>query len=174
MQSVTLVGAIFCVGATAHAEDGITPYIGIYGGMAFPESLHDVKGRGDLSGLTFSDFGLKNGPIVGGKFGVMGPGSDSLARWFGLEIDVSYIQSKIKQQNAQVSFLGLNGTLPIDETKVQLITGALHLIAKYPDGRVQPYIGAGPAAVHARVSESNTFNSSNTTALGCQPSEDYA
>jgi hypothetical protein len=104
----------------------------------------------------------------------MGPGSDSLARWFGLEIDVSYIQSKIKQQNAQVSFLGLNGTLPIDETKVQLITGALHLIAKYPDGRVQPYIGAGPAAVHARVSESNTFNSSNTTALGCQPSEDYA
>ena len=53
----------------------------------------------------------------------------------GLEIDASYIQSKIKQQNSQVSFAGLTGTLPIDETKIQLITGAIHLIAKYQMAR---------------------------------------
>lgn len=67
-----------------------------------------------------------------------------------LEIDASYIQSKIKQQNSQVSFAGLTGTLPIDETKIQLITGALHLIAKYQMARYN-LIGAGPAVVHARV-----------------------
>ena len=68
----------------------------------------------------------------------------------GLEIDASYIQSKIKQQNSQVSFAGLTGTLPIDETKIQLITGAIHLIAKYQMARYN-LIGAGPAVVHARV-----------------------
>ena len=150
----------------AFAGDGVRPYVGIYGGMAFPESLHDVQGRGDFSGFSFSDFDLKSGPMAGAKFGIMGRGSDSLARWLGLEIDASYMQSKIKQQNSQVSFLGLTGTVPIDETKIQLITGALHLIAKYPDGPVQPYIGAGPAVVHASVSDSATFTSGNTTALG--------
>ena len=65
-----------------------------------------------------------------------------------------------------MSFLGLTGTIPIDQTKIELITGALHLIAKYPDGPVQPYIGAGPAVVHARVSDSATFSSGSTTALG--------
>jgi opacity protein-like surface antigen len=164
--SLAFVGFLFWSPTTVMAGDGVSPYIGIYGGMAFPESLHEVEGRGDLSGFRFSDLGLESGPIVGGKFGITGRGSDSLARWFGLEIDASYIQSKIKQQNAQVSFLGLNATLPIDETKVELITGAVHLIAKYPDGPLQPYIGAGPAAVHARVSDSNTFSSSSTTALG--------
>lgn len=152
--------------SAALAGDGISPYIGLYGGMAFPESLHDVQGRGDLTGFRFSDFGLKSGPIAGAKFGIMGRNSDSLARWLGLEIDASYLQSKIKQQNSQVSFIGLSGTLPIDETKMQLITGALHLIVKYPDGPVQPYIGAGPAVVHARISESATFISSSTTTLG--------
>lgn len=165
-HSLILFGALLVGTPTVQADDAVTPYIGIYGGMGFPESLHDVQGRDVLSGFNFSDLGLKSGPIVGGKIGIMGRGKDSLARWLGLEIDVSYLQSKIKQQNAQVSFLGLNGTLPIDQTKVELITGALHLIAKYPDGPLQPYIGAGPAAVHARVSDSNTFDSGSTTALG--------
>jgi len=165
-HSLILLGVLLCGPTMVQAGDGVAPYIGIYGGMAFPESLHNVQGRGDLSGFAFSDFGLKSGPIVGGKFGIMGRGTDSLARWLGLEIDASYLRSKIKQQNAQVSFLGLNGTLPIDETKIELITGALHLIAKYPDGPLQPYIGAGPAVVHARFSDSNTFNSGSTTALG--------
>jgi opacity protein-like surface antigen len=164
--SAILCGLTVLLTSGALAGDGVSPYVGVYGGMAFPESLHDVQGRGNLSGLSFSDFGLKSGPMAGAKFGIMGRGSDSLARWLGLEIDASYIQSKIRQQNSQVSFIGLTGTVPIDETKIQLITGALHLIAKYPDGPVQPYIGAGPAVVHARVSESNTFNSSSTTTLG--------
>jgi opacity protein-like surface antigen len=164
--SALLCGLAVLSTSGAFAGDGVSPYLGLYGGMAFPESLHDVQGRGNLSGISFSDFDMKSGPMVGGKFGIVGRGSDSLARWLGLEIDVSYIRSKIKQQNSQLSFLGLTGTLPIDETKIELITGALHLIAKYPDGPVQPYIGAGPAVVHARLSESNTFNSGSTTTLG--------
>jgi opacity protein-like surface antigen len=161
-----LCGLAVLLTSAAFAGDGVSPYLSVYGGMAVPESLHDVQGRGSLSGFKFSDFSLKSGPMAGAKFGIMGRNSDSLARWLGLEIDASWLQSKIKQQNSQVSFVGLTGTLPIDETKIQLITGALHLIAKYPDGPVQPYIGAGPAVVHARNSESATFNSSSTTNVG--------
>jgi opacity protein-like surface antigen len=105
--------------------------------------------------------------MAGAKFGIMGPASNSLARWLGLEIDASWIQTKIKQQDVQLSVFGRAfGAVPMDETKVQLITGALHVIAKYPDGPVQPYIGAGPAVVHARVSDSGTFTSGTATALG--------
>ena len=163
---VVLWGIILFIAPHVLADDGVSPYVSLYGGMAFPESLHDVQGRGDFSGFSFSDFGLKSDPMAGAKFGIMGRRSDSLVRWLGLEIDASYLQSKIKQQNSQVSFLGLTGTIPIDQTKIELITGALHLIAKYPDGPVQPYIGAGPAVVHARVSDSATFSSGSTTALG--------
>ena len=163
---VALLGLILFIAPHVLADDGVSPYVGLYGGMAFPEPLHDVQGRGDFSGFSFSDFGLKSGPMAGVKFGIMGRRSDSLVRWLGLEIDASYLQPKIKQQNSQVSFLGLTGTIPIDQTKIELITGALHLIAKYPDSPVQPYIGAGPAVVHARVSNSATFSSGSTTALG--------
>lgn len=164
--SVALCGLVFLSTDAAFAGDGISPYIGIYGGMAFPESLDNVKGRGDLSGFTFSDMKLKSGPIVGVKLGIMGPNNDPIARWLGLEIDGSYTQSKIKEQTIQISAFGLTGNLPVDETKINLITGALHLIVKYPDGPFQPYVGAGPAVVHARVSDSNVFDSSNATALG--------
>ncbi len=161
-----LCGLVVFGMGSAHAGEGSTPYLGIYGGMAFPESLHEVQGRGSLRAFSFSDFDMKSGPMAGAKFGIMGRGNDSLIRWLGLEIDASFIQSQIKQQIVQLSAFGGKGPVAIDETTVQLITGALHFIAKYPDGPVQPYIGAGPAVVHARVLESNSFNSGSTTQLG--------
>ena len=81
--SAMLCGLIVLLTSGALAGDGVSPYLGLYGGMAFPESLHDVQGRGNLSEFSFSDFGLKSGPVVVGKFGITGQGSDSLARWLG-------------------------------------------------------------------------------------------
>ncbi len=46
---------------STHAES----HFGVYGGMGFPESLTDVKGRGDLNGATFSDLKFKEGPMMG-------------------------------------------------------------------------------------------------------------
>lgn len=163
---VAVVCGVSCLSLPALAADGVSPYIGIYGGMAFPEDLSNVEGRGSLSGISFSDFDLKSGPLVGVKLGISGSGTDSLMRWFGLELDVSYLRSKIKQQTLQASAGGLSVNFPVDATNVHLITGAAHVLLKYPDGPFQPYLGVGPAAVHGRVSDSATFSSASTTALG--------
>lgn len=162
-----LCGLVVILAPSAFAGEGVSPYLGIYGGMTFDPTLDNVEGHTTLGGFSFSDLDLKQGPMVGAKFGLMfGKGSDSLARWFGVELDGSYIQPKIKQQTAQFSGFGMNGSFPVDKTKVELITGAIHFLAKYPEGPVQPYVGAGPAIVHAQVSESNLFSSGNTLVLG--------
>jgi hypothetical protein len=57
-----LCGLAVLLTSAAFAGDGVSPYLSVYGGMAFPESLHDVQGRGSLSGFTFSDFSLKSRP----------------------------------------------------------------------------------------------------------------
>ena len=76
------------------------------------------------------------------------------------------MRSKIKQQTLQASAGGLSVSFPVDETKAHLITGAVHVLFKYPDGPFQPYLGVGPAAVYGRVSDSATFSSDSATALG--------
>lgn len=169
-SSVRLSLALFLlVLLSAHtllAGDGVTPYVGIYGGVAIPETLDSVKGRGDATGFTFSDLKLNTGPLVGLKLGLSGSSKDAVARWFGLELDGSYMQTKLKEQNVRVSFANLSANFPLDSTKVKFITGAVHLLLKYPDGPFQPYVGAGPAVIHARISESNLFDSGNSTTIG--------
>ncbi len=146
--------------------EGVSPYFGVYGGVGIPQTFDDMKGRGDASGFTFSDMKLNSGPIVGVKLGMMGTSKDPVARWFGVELDGSYLQTKLEEQPVRVSLGNLGVNLPLDETKIKLITGAVHFLVKWPDGPVQPYIGVGPAVVHTRISESNLFTSGNSTTVG--------
>ncbi len=173
------VGCLFAVllgismkGSPSFAGDGVTPYIGIYGGIGIPETFDNVKGKGDASGLTFSDLKLKSGPMAGIKFGLFGPTNDPVASWFGIELDASYIRTKLKAQDVRLSAPGFSLTGPIDESKLDFITGALHLLVRYPGQVVQPYIGAGPAVIHARSSDvtvpgaGTLFTSGSATSLG--------
>lgn len=164
--SMALFVLVFLHANTSMASDGVSPYVGIYGGVAFPETFDDVKGRGAFSTIHFSDLNLKSGAMVGVKVGLTGPSGDKVARWFGLEVDGSYTQSKIEEQNVRVTGPGGSLGISIDETKVYLITGALHLLLKYPNGPFQPYAGVGPAVVHARISDSNLSTASSATSLG--------
>lgn len=154
------------------AGEGVAPYLGIYGGIGFPETFDNVTGRGDASGLTFSDLKLKSGPMAGIKLGLFGPAKDPVASWFGIELDASYLKTKLKAQNARVSGPGFTLAGPIDESKLDFLTGALHLLVRYPGQVIQPYIGAGPAVIHARSSDVTSpvlgtlFSSGSATSLG--------
>jgi len=126
-----------------------------------------------VSGLTISDLKLKSGPMAGIKFGLFGPTNDPVASWFGIELDASYLRTKLKAQDVRLSapgFFPFSG--PIDESKLDFITGALHLLIRYPGQVVQPYIGAGPAVIHARSSDVTSpgigtlFTSGSATSLG--------
>jgi hypothetical protein len=145
---------IMLLPASAWAE-GLVGHIAIYGGIGVPEDFSNVEGRGDLAGVKFSDLKLNSGPIVGLKLGFFGPAENKLASWLGLELDASYLQSNVKDQD--ITLTGPGGSLPgrISEGDVDFVTGALHLLVKYPGSVLQPYIGAGPAAIYAKSSDVN-------------------
>lgn len=145
---------------------GVRGFVGIYGGVAFPQSLSNVTEPSGFATVHYSDLKLQTGPMVGMKLGFWGSERDTIARWFGVELDGSYTQTKIKEQPATVSVgaFRLNGL--VDETRVKLMTGAVHFLVRFPQGPIQPYVGAGPALVYARVSDSYSFSAANSTTLG--------
>jgi hypothetical protein len=149
IPSTVLLLVIALASASAWAEG----HIGIYGGIGIPENFSNVEGRNDLAGLKGSDLKLNSGPIVGLKLGFFGPTEDKVASWFGLELDASYLPSKVKDQD--ITFTGPGGSLTgrISEGDVDFVTGALHLLVRYPGSVFQPYIGAGPAAIYAKSSD---------------------
>lgn len=127
-------------------------YVGIYGGVGIPETFDDVKGRDFLAGTTLSDLKLETGAIVGAKLGAFGPASDPVGRWLGIELDVSYLMSELKQQTARLSVGAASVPVSLPATDLNFIVGAAHVLVRYPGDMVQPYIGAGPAVVHGRLS----------------------
>jgi opacity protein-like surface antigen len=155
MMSLCLVGSV-----------GAEGYVGIYGGIAIPETFDDVR-EGNFS---ISDLKLKTGPMVGFKFGGYAPAS-SAAGWLGVELDGAYTKSALKAQTIRLSGAGFNVPTQMDEATVHLITGAVHVLVRYPGSTFQPYLGAGPAVVHARsdgftVANVVRLSSSEATALG--------
>jgi opacity protein-like surface antigen len=149
------------------ARVGAEGYVGFYGGAAIPETFDNVK----AGSLSISDLKLKTGPMVGLKFGGYAPRS-SAAGWLGIELDASYTRSGLKSQTVRLTGSGLNLQGQIDnEATVHFFTGAVHVLVRYPGSTFQPYIGAGPAVVHARsdaftVSRSVMFTEGDATALG--------
>lgn len=168
--SLGIIAGLVLMGGMAQAADptekGARPYVGLYGGVAIPETIDNVSQRVAGTTVQLSDLKLQTGPIVGLKLGILGSDKDTVVRWFGLELDVSYLQSNIKDQDIRLTLGNLSGTIRGEETRVRMITGAAHVLVRFSNGPIQPYIGAGPAVVHARISESNTFAAGNSTTLG--------
>jgi len=174
-----VVGAfVACTASMAAAADtpvkkeGFGPYLSLYGGVAIPETLDNGTYSGRVGGLTLSsrpigDLKLKTGSIFGAKVGLMGHSKDAVWRYFGMELDVSATSTAVKSQPLRIA--GFN-SLPIPETDLTFLTGALHFLAKVADGPVQPYIGIGPAVVHGKLdairTSALTVGDQSATALG--------
>jgi opacity protein-like surface antigen len=145
-------------------------HAGIYGGAGIPKSFSDIQGKSNLTGLSVTDLKLQTGPMFGMKLGVFGPANERMGRWFGAELDVSYLRSELKAQDATVSLLNVTAITQIDKSKIDLITGAIHFLIKYPGTVIQPYVGAGPAIIHAKLDKVTiggvVSNSSSATSLG--------
>ncbi len=96
----------------------------------------------------------------------MGHSKDAVWRYFGAELDLSVVSTALRAQSLRISGLGLS----IPQTDVRFLTGALHVLAKWPDGPVQPYVGVGPAVVHGKLDGFSvsrlTAKDQSATALG--------
>ncbi len=97
----------------------------------------------------------------------MGHTKDAVWRYFGAEVDLSVVSTALRAQPLRIS----GGSIPLPDTDMSFLTGALHFLVKLPDGPVQPYIGIGPAVIHSKVDAINagpslSVKEQSATALG--------
>lgn len=112
-------------------------YVAGQAGYNFAGSLRNVTTTGPFSGIELQDFDMKNSLAYGGKVGVY-PFHGSL----GFELDVFHSTPHVKN-------LDDSPGIHLAVTNV----GA-NILFRYPGVTFQPYLGAGPAILIARLSPS--------------------
>jgi opacity protein-like surface antigen len=112
-------------------------YVAGQAGYNFAGSLRNVTTTGPFSGIELQDFDMKNSLAYGGKVGVY-PFHGAL----GFELDVFHSTPHVKN-------LDNSPGIHLAVTNV----GA-NILLRYPGVTFQPYLGAGPAILIARLSPS--------------------
>jgi opacity protein-like surface antigen len=183
--------SLLAVASLASAE----PYFGLYGGVAFP-SQHDVEfgdfqatpglGIGNVqTDLTVIDEGFETSGVLGGKFGyfleplpILGFELD-VFNIFGPDIDANRtrnLSTVVGEVKAPVSAaLNTGGDIELRTTGVLLnVIGRFPVMRspEFPNGRLQPYIGAGGGWINAELSMDNPpvggSRSDTADAIGAQ------
>lgn len=144
-----LAVAVLVAARTASAE----PYVAAHVGGVFPinNNLHLIDNRVPLD-VTLRNIEFRDNVIVGGKVGYF---VDALRVW-GIEFDVSRFRLIRKEQTvAAQGFIGSVQPTTATSGKADLhsLVLGLNFVGRIPlwdskeyrNGRVQPYIGAGPA-----------------------------
>ena len=140
-----LLTAISLIAIPAQAEW----YVAGQAGYNFADALRDVKGTGGLSGLDAPNFDLKNSLAYGGKVGVF-PFHGSL----GFELDVFHSTPHIKNLD------------DIPGIHLAVTNIGANILLRYPGVTFQPYLGAGPAVLIARLSNSATTQQDTQVSIG--------
>ncbi|HKQ34687.1 MAG TPA: outer membrane beta-barrel protein [Nitrospiraceae bacterium] len=112
-------------------------YVAGQAGYNFAGSLRNVTTTGPFGGIELQDFDMKNSLAYGGKVGVY-PFHGAL----GFELDVFHSTPHVKN-------LDNSPGIHLAVTNV----GA-NILLRYPGVTFQPYLGAGPAILIARLSPS--------------------
>ncbi len=92
-------------------------YVGLYGGWVMPEDLEPDDG---------ADIALDDSWALGVKFGYIIP----QVKWLAVELDYAYLAEQ------DLDRAGFDGDFKASNLMV-------NLIARYPEGKIHPYIGAG-------------------------------
>jgi opacity protein-like surface antigen len=130
-------------------------YLAVYGGATLVPALDwNFSGRGfkpPLKGLTAQGVSVQPGVVGGLKFGRF----FNALPWFGMEMETNYSKNIIKDQTVDLSSPLPSGAknifMPHDRFYIWCMQ--TNLVARYgflpdkeyPFGRLQPYIGIGPA-----------------------------
>ncbi len=112
-------------------------YVAGQAGYNFADPLRNVTTTGPFSGIELQDFDLKNSLAYGGKVGVY-PFHGSL----GFELDVFHSTPHVKNLDE------------IPGIHLAVTNIGANILLRYPGVTYQPYLGAGPAIMIARLSRS--------------------
>jgi opacity protein-like surface antigen len=143
--SLILLTALSLIAIPAQAEW----YVAGQAGYSFADALRNVKGTGALSGLEAPDFDLKNSLAYGGKVGVY-PFHGSL----GFELDVFHSTPHVKNLD------------DIPGIHLAVTNVGANILLRYPGVTFQPYLGAGPGILIARLSRSATTEQDTQVSIG--------
>ncbi len=108
---------LFTAVPAATAKEAGPFYVGLYGGWVMPQ---------DLEGEEGDDLPLKDSWALGAKFGYIIP----TVKWLAVELDYAYLAKQ------DVDEPGTDGDFKASNLM-------FNLIARYPEGKIHPYIGAG-------------------------------
>jgi len=140
-----LMTALSSIAIPAQAEW----YVAGQAGYSFAGPLRNVTTTGPFSGIELQNFDLNNSVAYGGKVGVY-PFHGSL----GLELDVNHSTPHVKN-------LGDSPGIHLAVTNV----GA-NIVLRYPGMTFQPYLGAGPGIMIARLSRSIETQQDTQVSIG--------
>lgn len=143
--SLLLLTALSLIAIPAQAEW----YVAGQAGYNFADSLRNVTTTGPFSGIELQDFDLNNSVAYGGKIGTY-PFHGSL----GFELDVHHSTPHVKS-------LGDSPGIHLAVTNV----GA-NIVLRYPGVTFQPYLGAGPGIMIARLSRSVETQQDTQVSIG--------
>ena len=157
---LTLLVPIVLFAPQAYAET----YVAGQFGVTFPQSLSNGKVTQDgFGGLDISDQPLKSSAMVGAKFGHY----FTKARWLGIETGLSYTTPHVKEGFITFSGPGGSATSPsLSGLSQRVITLDTDVIFRYPEYRLQPYIGIGPSLFFASLKGPTAPPGQSSTAIG--------
>ncbi|MEX5213634.1 MAG: porin family protein [Nitrospiraceae bacterium] len=123
-----------------------------------------TRGNVDLTvnGTAINDLSTYTRPTVGVRLGYWLPS----AHWFGMGLDVFYMEPDIENQTASTPIGGLP-IAAIDISTLAVAFDAIKLRAPliisedFPHGRFQPALALGPALFFSEVKDTNNFNPPN-------------
>ena len=154
MKKVAISSAVFvffitvCVFPfTASAQSG--GYVGIFGGYTFSPDASWKSG--DFS----RDIDIETTWAVGVKLGYTPP----QVRWLSFELEYNYQNPDINRtvlDQSGANYVAVDGDIKFHSVMY-------NMTAKYPEGRVHPYLGAGIGASYADASVKTTSQLGGTT-----------
>jgi outer membrane protein OmpA-like peptidoglycan-associated protein len=184
--------SLFAMVSLAAAE----PYLGLYGGAAFAHE-NDVRysefrllGTNLLADVTVNNEGFETTGVLGGKFGyfleplpflgfeldvfnIFGPDIDA-NRTRSFDVRVPNVGSLGNVTAPVSSVIDTGGDIELRVTSVMLnVIGRLPLLrsADFPQGRLNPYLGAGGGWVNAEIDLKNRLGGDDgdvTDTIGAQ------
>src|SRR3989304_8824271 len=141
------------------------PWIDLFVGAAIPRD-RDIEDKSSL-GVTFSvrDVEFDRSVSFGGRLGWW---TNSLP-WLGLAVDAFHFSPDVNRQTRTATILGQALTGGVEAIDIGVTVIGLNLMARAPlsvssefkNGRVQPYVGAGPAVFITNVNDKGNFNPSD-------------
>lgn len=133
------------------------PYIAGQAGVAFPRALSDVEldqipTPTTPEGTRSSDLALANSGVYGAKVGYY---FESL-KWLGVEGEFFQLAPNVKQQVVSETLPGGATTNTLKPGANLIVnTIALNVMVRAQFGRLEPYVGVGPAGFIAQLNMNN-------------------